>query len=278
MKTISANLETHLAQPVTTLATCWRIVRQDSAILGFTDHDRDITYDGLTYLASSGFSPSAISTNSTLSVNNLELAALMDSVTITEADIMAGVWDYAEVYVFKLNYTDLTQGDLKLMRGRLGQVDTSGQLAQVEIRSMAQQLQQVIGEVIGPDCDAELGDSRCKKVLTSFTHSVTVTAVTDNLAFTDSARTEAADYFNYGLVTWLTGNNAGRSMEVRLFASGLFTLFQPMPSAIQVGDTATAIAGCDKLPATCKAKFDNYINFRGFPHLPGMDSMMEYPG
>jgi uncharacterized phage protein (TIGR02218 family) len=38
----------------------------------------------------------------------------------------------------------------------------------------------------------------------------------------------------------------------------------------RVGDGFTVTAGCDKSVKTCKAKFDNEVNFRGFPHVPGI--------
>jgi uncharacterized phage protein (TIGR02218 family) len=36
-------------------------------------------------------------------------------------------------------------------------------------------------------------------------------------------------------------------------------------------------AGCDKSFATCKAKFSNPTNFRGYPYMPGNDAVIAYP-
>ena len=105
-----------------------------------------------------------------------------------------------------------------------------------------------------------------------------VTAAASNRTFTDSARGEANGWFDYGLLTWNTGLNAGLSVEVKSFAGGVFMLFDAMPGVIAVGDRYSVHAGCDKRLATCKAKFANVLNFRGEPFVPGPDSMLDYPG
>jgi uncharacterized phage protein (TIGR02218 family) len=35
--------------------------------------------------------------------------------------------------------------------------------------------------------------------------------------------------------------------------------------------------GCDKSHETCRARFDNVLNFRGFPHMPGNDFVVRVP-
>jgi uncharacterized phage protein (TIGR02218 family) len=85
---------------------------------------------------------------------------------------------------------------------------------------------------------------------------------------------QAAGYFSSGEVEWLTGANAGRKMEIKEFAAGQFNLVLPMPNNIAVGDTFNAVAGCDKTFNTCYSKFNNAVNFRGEPHVPGNDKML----
>jgi len=36
--------------------------------------------------------------------------------------------------------------------------------------------------------------------------------------------------------------------------------------------------GCDKRSSTCSGRFDNLLNFRGFPSIPGGDFLTVYPG
>jgi hypothetical protein len=56
VKAVSTALAAHLAGPVTTLATCWRITRTDGVVFRFTDHNRDLVVDGEVYEASAGYS------------------------------------------------------------------------------------------------------------------------------------------------------------------------------------------------------------------------------
>ena len=35
--------------------------------------------------------------------------------------------------------------------------------------------------------------------------------------------------------------------------------------------------GCDRQLSTCRDRFDNVANFRGFPHIPGNDFVLKYP-
>lgn len=278
MKSISSGLADHIAGDVTSLATCWRIARRDGVVLGFTTHDRALVIDNVTYRAASGFSPSAIAASNAFSVDNLDVAGALSSSAITEVDLRDGWFDFAKIEIFQVNWEDLTQGKLDLVSGRLGEVSITDHRFTAEIRGLAQSLQQPVGEVYSPECRADLGDRRCKIDLAGFTLTGLVTAATSNRAFTDTDRSETDGWFDYGLLTWNTGANAGLSVEVKSFAGGVFTLFDAMPAAIDVGDRYSVHAGCDKRFATCKTKFANVLNFRGEPFVPGPDSMLDYPG
>jgi len=275
MKQISAALAAHLQGEVTTLAHCWKVTRRDGVVMGFTDHDVDIIYDAVTYQAQAGFTPTALQTSATLAVDNLDIEGLLDAACIREEDLLAGLYDFAEVDVFLINYTDLTQGRMVLRTGWLGQVSVSQGQFVAELRGLTQRLSQTVGQLYSPTCRAMLGDAACGVNLAGYTHSGQVSAATSRSQFTDSANTQASGYFAYGKVTFTSGANAGLSMEVKQFANGSFTLILPLPHAIAAGDDYTAIAGCDKRFSTCAATFDNAVNFRGEPHVPGLDAMMQ---
>jgi len=236
LKTISGGLAAHLAQPVTTLATLWKITRRDATVFGFTDHDQPITYQSVIYEAASGYSATDIKSNSALSVDNLDVTGLIDSSTLTEADLLAGLWDYATVAMYLVNYADLSQGALTLRTGKIGEITVRRTTFIAELRGLAQYLQQEVGQIFSAACRADLGDARCGVTLASYTVTSTVTGSTDRRTFTDSARAEAADYFNGGLLTWTSGANDGLQMEIKDFGAGVFTLVQPMPYAITPTD------------------------------------------
>ncbi|MFM9889620.1 MAG: DUF2163 domain-containing protein [Rickettsiales bacterium] len=274
MRTASSNLTAHLAGEVTSLAICWQLTLVDTTVMGFTDHTSDITFNSQLYKAATGFSPTSIETKDQFSVDNLDVAGILDSSAITEADIMAGKYDFAEIVILMLNVTDLTQGSIIHRRGWLGEVSLKNGQFVAEVRGLAQKLQQNIGELYSPTCRAVLGDTRCKANLTAFTATGTINTVTSRQVVISNSMTQAAGFFSSGEIRWLTGANAGRRMEIKEFSNKQFTLVLPMPNAIAVGDTFTAIAGCDKTFFTCYSKFANAVNFRGEPYVPGMDKLL----
>lgn len=275
MKTLSPELKAHLGEEVTTLATCWKVTRRDGTVLGFTDHDRDLMFEAVTYQAASGFTPSAIDSSAGLNVDNLDMEGLLDAASISEADILAGRYDFAQVEVFLVNHADLSQGRMVLRTGWLGEVRLRGGQFTAELRGLSQQLATRIGEHYTPGCRAELGDGRCKVALAGFTVTGTVTQADDRQVFTDSTRAEDSGYFAAGKVTFTSGANAGLSMEVKEFQNGQFTLALPLPASIKAGDGYDAVAGCDKTFETCITRFNNAVNFRGEPHVPGTDRLLE---
>jgi uncharacterized phage protein (TIGR02218 family) len=282
MKAATAALSAHLSQEVTTLATCWRITRRDGAEFFFTDHDQDIVFDGHVYLACTGYSRTAIANDSSMAVDNLDVDGVFDAAAITEHDMRAGRFDHAEVRVFLVNWVDPSMGALKMRRGWFGEVTlTQSGAFRTELRGMVQALQQRIGEVYSPECRADLGDARCKVDLAAFTRSGTVTSATDRALFfatLDGAPTPDG-WFNGGALTFTSGENAGKTTEVKSWtaATGRIELFLAVGYAISAGDAFSVYPGCDKRLDTCISRFNNVLNFRGEPYVPGIDAFMSYP-
>lgn len=271
---LSPAYRAHLESGATDLATCWRVVRKDGKVFGFTDHSADLQIDGTVYVAALGYTPSDISTSDDLAIDNMELRGILDAQVITEADLMAGLWDYAEVEIFEVIYSNLAAGRRVLSNGRLGEVHAGDNQFRVELMGLTQALTSTLGELYSPTCRADLGDARCKVILAGYTVSGTVTSVTDRRRFADTSLTQATGWFAQGKLKWTSGANNGLSMEVKQYNVGNIELALPMPYAIAVGDTYSVHAGCDKLFSTCKVKFSNAINFRGEPHVPGIDKML----
>lgn len=278
MRRISSEFEQHLLSEVTTLATCWRIIRSDGVELGFTDHDVPIFIETLEFDSISGFTPTTIESKSNMSVDNMEIEGASFPSKITEADLLAGIYDYAEVEIFLVNYEDLTQGKMVIKRGRLGEVTLSKQMFRAEVRGLTQHLSQTIGEVYSPTCRAILGDELCRVNLATCTAKTAVTEVLSKQSFVARSLTQKPGYFAGGEVKFLSGDNLGARMEVKEFANSTVTLVLPMGSFIEPGDIFTIVAGCDKAKETCMQKFNNILNFRGFPDVPGIDKILATAG
>lgn len=274
---ISTALRAHYAGESLTTCTLWKVTRRDAVVLAFTDHEQPITFAAVTYLPTSSYDAGAVQTSAALNVDDVSLVGLLAVDGITAASIEAGVWDGAQVEISEVNYADLSMGANVLRVGEIGEVQRNGDQFTAELRGLMQSLQNNIGRIVGPSCDADLGDARCKVNLASLVVSGSVTTLGSTRAFTASAMAQAAGYFSYGVVTWLTGLNTGLRMEVKVFAvGGVFALQLDMPNPIGLGDTFTAVPGCNKIGrlGDCKVKFNNYVNFRGFEDLPGQDQVL----
>lgn len=161
-KNISAALKTHLQQSVTTLTTCWLIVRLDGQQFGFTTLDMDLLVSGVTYASATGFSRTAISTTTVNEVDNLEVLGFFDPAGIVAADVRNGKFDYATIYLFAVNWKDLTMGICRLRRGYMGEASISQSGAfRAELRGLSQALVQEFGNIWSPLCRVDLGSPQC---------------------------------------------------------------------------------------------------------------------
>lgn len=275
MQQISSALSAHLQGEVTTLATCWKLTLRDGEVMGFTDHSADITVDAMLYEAGTGFTPGAISSSSDLAVDNLDIEGMVDSAAISREAIIAGRFDYAELQVFMVNYQDISQGILLLKRGWLGELSLSNHQFVAEVRGLTQKTASVVGSLYAPSCRAKFGDNSCKINLSSYTVTGSITSLVSNRVFSDSSRTEEEGYFAAGIITFTSGGNNGLFMEIKEYSAGNITLVMSMPYILEIGDSYSMVAGCNKTFGTCAERFNNAVNFRGEPHVPGMDSMLK---
>lgn len=272
------------ADATTTRARAWRLARADGLVLGFTDHDRDLAFEGTVFRAGAGLTAKALVQATGLSVDNTEAAGALTGAGLTEADILAGRWDGAALTVWDVDWADPADRRL-LFRGRLGEIVRQGAAFRAELRGLSEALQQGGGRVFGRLCPAVLGDGRCKVDL-SLPH---LSAEADLVAVEDEGvalvvpelPALAAGWLAEGAVAFLSGPAAGLAAVVRAdraAAGGRRLLLWAAPGARPgPGDRVRLSAGCDKRPETCRDRFANMQNFRGFPHLPGEDWLFATP-
>jgi uncharacterized phage protein (TIGR02218 family) len=277
-------LRQHYATGGTSLARLWKVTRTDALIFGFTDHDADIRYQGITYRAASGFDASAIASNDDLSVDNLEVVGVLNDEGIQSEDLEAGRWDGAWVEFLQVDWADTSKGAEILRVGVTGTTQRRRGQYTAEIRGLLQFLQSNIGGIVVPSCDADLGDARCTVDLEGspgFRVAGTVLAASSRRLFTVSNLGKPDGWFDGGEITFTSGANDAIRMEVKQHDAGSPGTLEtqlPMPYDIAPGDTFTIVPGCDKSKATCIAKFNNVLNFRGFSFVPGPDEAFSIGG
>jgi len=284
VRPLPAAMRAAIESGASSLCLCWKLTPASRPAMGFTDHDRDITFDGVVFRAASGFAASEIESSLGLTVDNTEVTGALSTGDLTEEDLAAGVYDDARIEIWLTDWRDPATRHL-LRTGSLGRVARGKVHFSAEIRGLSHYLNQTKGRVYGYGCDATVGDARCKADLSApaWSASGTVAEATDARLFSASGLAAYADgWFALGRLTWTSGANAGRKAGVKTHGAGQgaasrIGLEAPMPAPIQPGDAFTITAGCDRQFSTCREKFANAENFRGFPHMPGNDFLMRYP-
>jgi uncharacterized phage protein (TIGR02218 family) len=282
MRNLPQGLQEHLNGGATTLCWCWKLIDNGGRILGFTDHDQSLEFDGVAFEASSGFTGTEIQSSLGLNVDNLDVKGALSSGRLTEMDLEAGRYDNATVEIWLVNWRDMGQR-LLMRKGNLGEITRDAHAFNAEIRGLAHHLHQPMGRIYQYGCDASLGDARCSVDLTSPLYRAAATvASAESLQRFTVAGLEAFEehWFARGRLQWTSGENLGRAVDVRshrLSGSAIvLELWQAMASSIAEADAFTITAGCDKQFSTCSEKFSNTLNFRGFPHMPGNDLVLSY--
>ena len=277
MKNLALALDAHLRTGATTLCWCWRLTRHDGVTQGFTDHDHALVFDGTTFEAATGFTASDIKDGVGLSVDNLEVTGALSSAALTDADLSGGRYDDAKVEIFRVNWSDTSQRAL-MRSGSLGEVRRTGSSFTAEVRGLAHYLQQPKGRLLQRTCDADLGDARCRVnlALAAYNGTAAITTVQSARKFIVSGLSAFDhEFFTRGLVTFTSGPANGTKIEVKTHSkiASVVTveLWADAEGPPVAGNAFTVTAGCDKRFETCKAKFANSVNFRGFPVIPGND-------
>lgn len=271
---------------------CWKITRRDGITFAFTTHDKAITFLGVLYkpcasLTASAFESAVIGGSG--GAGDSEARGILADDSITEHDLANGLFDGATIEVWQVSWGDITDTPKRLGKGIIGKSTQGGARYTMEMLSTGAKLsQRPLLDTYTPACRWNLGDGRCPVNLPALAVSGTVSALLAKNAlqrnryrqFIDASLTQADGYFNFGHLTWVTGDNAGLASEVKSYSSSndLITLWGVMPYEIQVGDTYTITPGCDKTQTDHVTKFGlTKATFGGFADIPGTDSMMKTP-
>lgn len=279
MITLPSRLENFRLQSTKQLCTLWQLTRSDGVILRFCERDCIITFEGETFTPIGGMQSTAKQLQEGLQTRNFEAVGIIDSDDITQDDLRAGRYREAEIHERLIDARYPFAGALFETKYWISEITFDGKIWNAQVQGPERWLRMNVGDLIGRNCRWDLGDAHCLASLGTFTHNGAVTSITtQRLSFVTNLSSTEATTYAYGKFTWLTGANAGIVCECKAYTSGhLVTLQLQTPFDIQVGDTFTAIAGCDKTFEMCRVRFDNVIHFGGFPHTPGTEKLISTP-
>jgi uncharacterized phage protein (TIGR02218 family) len=275
-------LQSHLATGATTVCRCWAVYRKDGVVLGFTDHDLDLWFEGVLFRAGSGLSSGALAQATGLAVDNAEAVGALSDASVSEADLRAGRYDEAEVRLWLVNWADTSERRLQF-RGSLGEVSCAAGQFRAELRGLTEALNRPHRRVYQRDCGAVLGDRRCGVVLgvPQWSAEVAMIAMVDSVTVVTDLLPHAPGWFERGRVVFLSGPAIGLALPVkadRIKGGQRWLELWRMPGVMPLsGDLLRVEAGCDRQAETCRTKFGNFANFRGFPDIPGDDWVTAVP-
>jgi uncharacterized phage protein (TIGR02218 family) len=271
MKMLTPGFQAHLDSGTTTLCHCWRVTLKSGERLGFTDHDVALSFDGTSFEAQSGFTGSTIESSVGLNVDNMDAQGALQSSVLDEVRLRAGDFDHAAIEIWRVNWADVTMRTI-MRKGHLGEVNFGDGAFTVEVRGLSHLMNQPKGRLYQFSCDAQLGDARCgvNLLLLANRDTGTVASVEDaavllnNIDFVD-------DWATRGTLIFANGKSLAIKRQRKVGTTTRVDLWQALPFVVLPGDTVTVVAGCDKQFETCRSKFNNGVNFRGCPHMPGTD-------
>lgn len=265
---------THLESGVTTLCYCWTIVRVDGTVIGVTDHDEDVTVDGVACSSATGMLTTKFEQSLGLTADDLEIEGVITDDQLTAEDLRAGKFDDATVKLYLVNWSDPTEF-LHMASGKFGQItESDGSAFSVEFLSLSHDLLQPVGRHYQRTCDTKLGSSACGIDLTSSEYTFSA-----NVLSADGATltlTSLSDYDD----GWFTLGKAevnGQEIGIRLHEGDVIELWFEPDAVVSLTDEITLTVGCKQDSTTCAEKFNNIVNFQGFHLIPGNDAVTKYP-
>lgn len=286
MLSLEAGMESLRGNQTHRYAVCWDIERSDATHFRFTTHDHDlILADGFTYSPAGGLNQTAARKESGLREQNQEFSGVITSDKITVDDLRGGKFREAEVTQSLIDFRYPWAGSLQTLKYNIAQTTFDGELWEAEVTGITRRLKQSIGDVVGRTCKADVGDSDCKVNLDHVDYRALGTIAIEISEERRIFKTSGVgtgwgdDFFNHGKLVWTSGNNDDIISMVKDWVSAdvQCELILPTPFDIQIGDTFTIYAGCEKTKSVCSSKFSNLVNFRGDPYIPGTDKLLQTP-
>lgn len=254
-------------------ATFWRVFRRDGVTLGFTSHNRNLTFEGVLHRAAPGMVPTAIRMTADLSEDSAGVDGVLSHSSIRATDLAAGLFDRAAVQIGIVDWETLDCETL--YSGTLGRIQDDGFSYSAELLSAKQALEQDLVPRTSPTCRARFCGPGCGLSAIKFTTRVELSAVDPDLNRVSFAGAGGSNFVD-GEVRFLDGPQTGIIFGVLSTNGNWMTLDRPISALLTPGIAAEIREGCDHTISTCASRFSNARNFRGEPFLPGNDLLARY--
>lgn len=290
MRQIPAQLLQHKKQEATTLCQLIKIKAKNGTVIGMTSLDQDVMYDDgqgmMLYRAPVGFQPASIYQAIGFEVNSTEFQSLVVpefDFDLNEFDVNSGVYDYAEFYVYEINYEDHSMGHWIVMHGQMGQMKSHDGIQMFgELRGISDLFRRNVIQLDSLSCRAKFGSTYADEKFPCLYNAevlwnsgtVTNVGIENTRVFNDTSRTEADGFYMPGLLQFLSGKNAGKYVEIESFGATEITLSFMTSYPIYVGDTYRIRRDCNKQARDgakgCKHWYGQQwgLHFRGEPDIP----------
>lgn len=270
MRTIASNLMGEIMNG--TIANIMKITLQNGTVFGYTDYVSNLVVDGVTYVPAPGLQKVKMTLAANAEVSNQEFGSAW--VDAPEEDLQAGLFDSATMEVAWASWVHPEYGKVVVFTGQLGEISWSEDGFKADIVSFMKNLAKNIGNVYTANCRHTLFDQTgvgkvgaCGLADTSFKFTGSISSVTTQKWKFAISVSKDDGYFDNGHIKFTSGYNSGLSCVIKTYASNVITLMLPSAFIVNSGDTFEIFAGCDKTLETCKSKFNNVVNFGGFPHI-----------
>jgi uncharacterized phage protein (TIGR02218 family) len=252
--------------------------RSPGSPIYLTDHPRDLVMSGHTYLSTAGYQFTGQSATAGFSPASVDIEGIAGASGLSRAAVGSGLFDGARCYVFATSWAAPVEDQEPVVAGIFGKATLLDHRFQIGGVSLIDALNQSVGQTYGAQCPKLFCGTEyagCGVSLAANTVTGTLTSVTSASVFTDTARTEADDTFGAGTIQFTSGPNAGlKALEIKSFAGGVITTFEPFYTLPVAGNAYSMVRGCRKRLSDCQARwngsgtFSNVANFGGFPWIP----------
>jgi len=257
---------------------CLRIVPVTGSPIYLTDHPRDLVMGGHTYLSTAGYQFTGQSATAGFSPASVDIEGIAGASGLSRAAVGSGLFDGARCYVFATSWAAPVEDQEPVVAGIFGKATLLDHRFQIGGVSLIDALNQSVGQTYGAQCPKTFCGTEyagCGVSLAANTVTGTLSIVTSASVFYSAARTEAADTFGAGTIQFTSGPNAGlRALEIKSFAGGVITTFEPFYYLPVAGNAYSMVRGCRKRLSDCQARWNgsgivsNVANFGGFPWIP----------